>query len=45
MGIKLIVVGSILNIQFKDYLDFEGEYFNKNYITLDQYCSINFLIF
>lgn len=25
MGIKLIVVGSILNIQFKDYLDFEGD--------------------
>lgn len=23
-GIKLIVVGSILNIQFKDYLDFQG---------------------
>jgi hypothetical protein len=24
IGIKLIVVGSILNVQFKDYLDFQG---------------------
>lgn len=23
-GIKMIVVGSILNLQFKDYLDFQG---------------------